>query len=546
MADVEQNVSDLAKESKQKDAKSLLPPIPLIILAPVLVLVALIAVAVPSSVVLNKASEDTTDLLAGEYLRALLANVKVQAEAPARNLVPLVNSLLKNPATSETFNSNFTAKSLTTGSIIPTILSLGETYEMSTLTCYSAHWKSGYDANTPLVNDCYDWMSMVDYGVLQYTIYTGISFLGVTEPGKAEGTRPAYPGCAAGTYMNQTGYFYLNSTSGYPSALQYKPLIGVPKADPFTYNIEPKMLSDCMMILGKEPPTPAIPEFSIARLQNGWKLGVVGSRHYAAGATRPDYSCVAGFRIDDVWNDLLRALKPPVANSVVALFFQDANFTIAASSNMIVDESQIGGVILFAEAKPDAFTISIQGSLKSRYGDGAAALAAIGDGTSYNTKIDGTEWIINTAVVEMSTRDQDRFLVVAAVPHSEIYGVIDSARKRSLGMSIGIGVGVAALIATVFVFVTLPLSRLAAQMAQLTKLDFGTLESSGALERRSIIWELRKVQTTFATMVRAFAGAIKKNKQMAGGGAFSGTTSVTPKTNTSSKLGSSSLALGRK
>ncbi|KAJ3161818.1 hypothetical protein HDU86_006589 [Geranomyces michiganensis] len=49
-------------------------------------------------------------------------------------------------------------------------------------------------------------------------------------------------------------------------------------------------------------------------------------------------------------------------------------------------------------------------------------------------------------------------------------------------------------------------------MATLTKLDFHTLESSGTLDSRSWVWELRQVQVVFATMVKAFAGAIKKNR----------------------------------
>ncbi|KAI8916760.1 hypothetical protein DFJ77DRAFT_354148 [Powellomyces hirtus] len=114
----------------------------------------------------------------------------------------------------------------------------------------------------------------------------------------------------------------------------------------------------------------------------------------------------------------------------------------------------------------------------------------------------------------MSSYEEENILLVATLPRSEIYGVIDKARHRSTAVSVGIMAGMSLLVSALFVVAVLPLFKLAREMAQLTKLDFGTLEESGALEQRSFLWELRKVQATFATMVKAFAGAIKKNKEM--------------------------------
>lgn len=115
--------------------------------------------------------------------------------------------------------------------------------------------------------------------------------------------------------------------------------------------------------------------------------------------------------------------------------------------------------------------------------------------------------------------ETDSLLVVSAIPRSDIFGKLDAARQRSIAVSVGVSVAMGVLASGIFFLLVLPLFRLARSMQVLTKLDFSQLESSGMLDERSWIWELYNVQTTFATMVRAFAGAIKKNKQMMGRGA---------------------------
>ncbi|KAI8916759.1 hypothetical protein DFJ77DRAFT_353991 [Powellomyces hirtus] len=70
------NIDELAKQSTKKEAKSWAPAIPLAILAPLLVVVALIAAVVPTSVILNEASHDSTEFLANKYMLLLLDDVR--------------------------------------------------------------------------------------------------------------------------------------------------------------------------------------------------------------------------------------------------------------------------------------------------------------------------------------------------------------------------------------------------------------------------------------------------------------------------------------
>ncbi|KAJ3261928.1 hypothetical protein HK104_006794 [Borealophlyctis nickersoniae] len=110
--------------------------------------------------------------------------------------------------------------------------------------------------------------------------------------------------------------------------------------------------------------------------------------------------------------------------------------------------------------------------------------------------------------------DTDSLLLVAAVSRKEIYGVIDAAKKRSMSMVIGLSVAMGCVVSGVFIAVALPLMKLAKAMSVLTRLDFAMLEQSNILDANSLIWELYNVQVTFSTMVKAFAGGIKKNKEM--------------------------------
>ncbi|KAJ3016277.1 hypothetical protein HKX48_004124 [Thoreauomyces humboldtii] len=75
----------------------------------------------------------------------------------------------------------------------------------------------------------------------------------------------------------------------------------------------------------------------------------------------------------------------------------------------------------------------------------------------------------------------------------------------------------ATFVAGIFLLVVSPLQTMVRQMSQLTKLDFGSLESSGSLDKRSLVWELREVQVHFALMVRAFAFTIYRNKKLRAG-----------------------------
>ncbi|KAI8996152.1 hypothetical protein BC832DRAFT_303027 [Gaertneriomyces semiglobifer] len=207
----------------------------------------------------------------------------------------------------------------------------------------------------------------------------------------------------------------------------------------------------------------------------------------------------------------------PSKTGVVALL--DArNFTIAATSNNAISGSGItvtDGSALFDTIEPDALTLALRESVYRKYntfGDAASASPSF-----YEDAIEGSDpWIIGSTIASMSDYPDESLLLVAAVHRSEIFGAVDAARSHSMKISIGIAAAVAVLVSCVYIAVVLPLTRLAKAMETLTKLDFGTLEQSNVLESRSYIWELRKVQVTFATMVKALNKALAQRNATGG------------------------------
>ncbi|KAJ3177514.1 hypothetical protein HDU85_005884 [Gaertneriomyces sp. JEL0708] len=280
--------------------------------------------------------------------------------------------------------------------------------------------------------------------------------------------------------------------------------------------------------LGKVPATKRKPFFTVYDAANRAKVAFVVNLKFADPSDdRPIYTCSGGFRIDTTWNSMLLKARPS-KTGVVALL--DArNFTIAATSNNVISGSGItvtDGSALFDIIEPDKLTLALRESVYRKYntfGDAASTSPSF-----YEDVVEGSDpWIIGSTIASMSDYSDESLLLVAAVPRSEIFGAVDAARSRSMKLSIGIAVAVAVLISCVYIAVVLPLTRLATAMETLTKLDFGTLEKSNVLESRSYIWELRKVQVTFATMVKALNKALAQRNATGGVSKLGGSVTAT-------------------
>ncbi|KAJ3285702.1 hypothetical protein HK104_009366 [Borealophlyctis nickersoniae] len=143
-------ISDLARESKKGEGRSWIPAIPLTLLAPLLVIIALIGVLVPNSIILNEASQSSTNYLSDKLLALLLADVKAKVQVSVTQLVTATNTLVDLPETISAMTTN--RYSLHNETFIQKAFVMKEKYQLDLLDCVSGVWADGYNSSsTPSV-----------------------------------------------------------------------------------------------------------------------------------------------------------------------------------------------------------------------------------------------------------------------------------------------------------------------------------------------------------------------------------------------------------
>ncbi|KAJ3167904.1 hypothetical protein HDU88_001851 [Geranomyces variabilis] len=503
------NINQLASESSRVEKRSWVPVIPLTVLAPLLVAVALAGTLVPNTLIIDGASQRSASDISAKYLTMLMIDVKLRASAPLEKVTPVVQYLGTIPDVVSIFSAPPPLTGLVNHPVASDFVNLKRQHQMDTVLCMTSSWKPGYSlTNNPAADvdkttSAYYKSTTTDYAYMAW-------MNGLSDP------------------KNLSNYVFSvidNRAPTVQSAYAVDPITLMPDTSSFlTYPFSQIIPGTGLMQLGLIQAAPA-PFFSINKANNGLALGLVIQQFWEPGksvytGSLPKYACMGGIQITTTWINMLRDANP-LSTSMVAMY-DSKTLSVIGSSGMVVNNTASvgpGGVVTYGDPSPDPLAIAFQDVVRGRYStvlgtnplkaNLTAAYATVQAELSYEIDFAGTLWIINVDIVGLGTYDYA--LLVLAIPRSEVYGEIDRARTRARGISIGVSVGMAVVIGGIFVLVVLPLSDLVREMAMLTKLDFGTLESSGALDNRS--W-IRHVQVVFATMVKAFAGAIKKNRAM--------------------------------
>ncbi|KAJ3164745.1 hypothetical protein HDU88_005181 [Geranomyces variabilis] len=481
----EANISDLAKSSGRKEAKSWLPAVPITVLAPILVALALTATLLPNTFVINQASQDSTTYISQKYLKLLMVKTKADAEAPLLKIEPVVNFLGESPRIVDMFSAPQPLVNLVN----------------------NVANNPGYNADIINTKGVYN-VTTLDYAYFSW----------------------ATPDQQVAWAMDPTTYLPITTRVDPTAANGYL-------QNPVMYQVSNIVPGPGLMQLGLIPPAQS-PFFSVTE-EGGLVVGYISQQFWAAGndrsTTLPLFTCVGGLVVTTTWISMLHQAKP--LDSAVVAMFNSSALGVLGSSNMLVQNTaipQADGSVLYGQPIVDDLTAAFQVQMSKMYLAAfkcnefipyvAEATSIVQANPSYELSVAGTTWIVNVDIVLLGSNDYA--LLMLAVPRSElrptdpprafhkVYGEIDRARTKAQRLSIGISCAMAFIVAGVFVLVVLPLMALVRQMTQLTKFDFGSLESSGALDKRSWVWELRQVQIVFSMMVKAFAGAIKKNKDM--------------------------------
>ncbi|KAI8584892.1 hypothetical protein BDZ88DRAFT_71798 [Geranomyces variabilis] len=191
------NVAELAKDATKRDSGFI--GVPLTVLAPVLVALALVGVLLPNTYILQNASEATTSDLADKYLSSLLGNVKLQTESVLAPLPPLVKGIRDLSSTKALFAGpweNFQTKV----EFISNLAHLWASYKLDAISCNSARWLPGH-TNA----EVFDYRN-IDFGVIQVVRPPSAEHSTETELCESSPLQPQKRVTACGIEFDTTAY----------------------------------------------------------------------------------------------------------------------------------------------------------------------------------------------------------------------------------------------------------------------------------------------------------------------------------------------------
>ncbi|KAI8803752.1 hypothetical protein BJ742DRAFT_484956 [Cladochytrium replicatum] len=127
-----------------------------------------------------------------------------------------------------------------------------------------------------------------------------------------------------------------------------------------------------------------------------------------------------------------------------------------------------------------------------------------------------------TTAFRLRAGSKDNFALVVSLPKSQFSAAINQSQEHgmiiaALLASLGSIVGVVFTVLAVW-----PLKKIIKNMSKATKMDFSMLKD-GKFDEGNVFIEIRSLQRTFNTMIKAFAGAIKANQKLqsaTGGSSF--------------------------
>ncbi|KAJ3119674.1 hypothetical protein HK098_005235, partial [Nowakowskiella sp. JEL0407] len=262
-----------------------------------------------------------------------------------------------------------------------------------------------------------------------------------------------------------------------------------------------------------------------------WSADLIYNEAWLAYATCPTlrsgkpspYMCLTAYK----QNASFFAYTSPTANSRVFLLANEDKL-ILANQNITVANATNNGLVAVDKAQ-DPIIAELGAKLMATYGGGISKFPQFSSNQIQNyrstkeimnsfslTSDKGAEWV--TAVLKMSFgagTPAEIFALVVSMPRSQFTGDVERSTKTGVIITailavIGCILGVLATYGA-----TRPLKKISENMAKATNFDFTMIEN-GKFDESNVFTEIRNLQRTFNTMIKAFAVGIKNSRALNG------------------------------
>ncbi|KAI8809157.1 hypothetical protein BJ742DRAFT_852855 [Cladochytrium replicatum] len=221
------------------------------------------------------------------------------------------------------------------------------------------------------------------------------------------------------------------------------------------------------------------------------------------GPTAP-YSTSFPISAGDLIKEIFQKLTPS-ENS--RLFLINASGDILAGNALTSVANAANDGFISAIKANDTSTAQLAYDIKQRTSSYTSMSAVVG--SLLETTIAAEKWTYSVRRLEVPTAVN--IYLIAAIPRSDLFSVIDDAQRTSITVTIVFAVVSMIVVVLVTIGITLPVRTLTGEMSKVASFDFSMLER-GFFVENSVFAEIRNMQRTFNTLVKAFAGAIAKNK----------------------------------
>ncbi|KAI8814397.1 hypothetical protein BJ742DRAFT_734192 [Cladochytrium replicatum] len=211
---------------------------------------------------------------------------------------------------------------------------------------------------------------------------------------------------------------------------------------------------------------------------------------------RSAYVCMTGFFQD-------RSVLTSVSPVGISRIFLLANEFQLAAANVPVElrtSNPNSTALVNATASNDTVIAELSTNLVALYGGGVSKFIPISINSTNSFSILSS----NIVPFKLQSDNNEEWATIALkvqLTFGEQFGLVVAMPKRAL-------LGIALTI-----YAVQPLKRIIQDMGKATNFDFSML-SSGKFDESGVFSEVRQLQKTFNTMMKAFAGSIKQNREI--------------------------------